>query len=224
MIIQSDYLEFLNNLKPRSVDLILTDPPFDISKKTGFSNVGEKGIQRFAVNMDFGKLDGPVSLNELATSAYRALRTGGSIIIWYDWKKISYLLESLSQFKMIRLIIWQKTNPVPLNMKSTYLSNSREVAISAVKGGKPTFNDEYHNGVFSYPITRNRIHPNQKHLELTRDLIKIHSRKGDLVVDPFAGSGTTGVAALQLGRRFEGCDIDQEYVNLANERLKSFIS
>ena len=120
-------------------------------------------------------------------------------------------------FKMVRLVIWQKTNPVPLNMRATYLSNSREMAVTGVKVGKPSaFN--------AYPIPRhngNRMHPTQKPLLLFEDLVQKHSNTGDLVVDPFLGSGTTGVAAVRNARRFSGCDLDNNYVKIARERMKS---
>ena len=126
-------------------------------------------------------------------------------------------------FKMVRLVIWQKTNPVPLNMRATYLSNSRKMAVTSVKAGKPTFNSKYDSGIYAYPIPRhngNRMHPTQKPLLLFEDLVRKHSNTGDLVVDPFLGSGTTGVAAVRNARRFAGCDLDNNYVKIARERMK----
>jgi DNA modification methylase len=127
-------------------------------------------------------------------------------------------------FKMIRLIIWQKTNPVPLNSKATYLTNSREIGIVGVKAGSPTFNSKYNAGVYSYPIPRHkgrRIHPTQKPLDLFQKLVQIHSKKGDVVIDPFLGSGTTAVAALLENRKFAGSDIDAKYVKKSKERIKN---
>ena len=126
-------------------------------------------------------------------------------------------------FVQIRLIIWQKTNPVPLNSKRNYLTNSREVAVLGVKGGKPTFNSEYDNGVYEYAIPNNgtRYHPTQKPLGLFRELILKHSNPGDLILDPFLGSGTTAVAADMEGRQFAGCDKDGEYVAIAQRRIQT---
>lgn len=204
-----DFRELLDNLTEGSVDLILTDPPYAISRKTGFSKV-KNGVKRFAVTMDFGPWDhAEIDLNRLANACYRTLRKGGTAIIWYDLWKISRLAEAMTDagFRMLRLVLWEKTNPVPLNMRATYLSNSREVAVSGVKQGKATFNQSYHRGVYHYPIPRhqgNRIHPTQKPLNLFSELVKVHSNPGDLVVDPFLGSGTTAVAALMQGRKFRG--------------------
>ena len=222
----ADYRSFLDTLSPGAVDLILTDPPYAISRKTGFKSLGRRSVKRFAVSMDFGEWDhAEIDLDALAVKSFRALRKGGAAIIFYDLWKLERLRHALEAagFAMIRLIVWEKTNPVPLNSKRTYLSNSREIAVVGVKGGKPTFNDEYHNGVYRYPIPRHngsRIHPTQKPDSLFEELIKVHSNPGDLVVDPFLGGGTTAVAALALGRHFAGCDIDEKYVELALERLE----
>lgn len=222
----ADYQEFMMALPDKSVDLILTDPPYCISKKTGFSAV-VNGEKRFAVSMDFGQWDQTeINLEDMANTFYGVLRRGGTAIVWYDIWKIGKLKEAMESagFKMIRLIIWQKTNPVPLNMKATYLSNSREMAVSGVKVGKPTFNSEYDSGIYEYPIPRhngNRMHPTQKPLLLFEDLIQKHSNTGDLVVDPFIGSGTTGVAAFRNFRKFTGCDLDDNYAKIARERIKN---
>ena len=221
----ADYRYFLDTLPAGAVDLILTDPPYSISRKTGFKSIGERGVKRFAVTMDFGEWDhAEIDLDALAVKSFRALRRGGTAIVFYDLWKLERLRNALEAagFSMIRLIVWEKSNPVPLNSKRTYLSNSREIAVVGVKGGKPTFNGEYHNGVYRYPIPRHngsRIHPTQKPDDLFADLIRVHSNQGDLVVDPFLGGGTTAAAALTLGRHFAGCDIDAEYARLSLERL-----
>ncbi len=226
---RTDFSKFLSSLQAGSVDLVLTDPPYTISKKTGFANVGDNGVKRFAVSMHFGKWDlKQVRLDLLAEGLMRVLRLGGTAIVWYDLWKLSHLAEAMASagFKMLRVLIWEKTNPVPLNMKSTYLSNSREIAVVGVKGGKPTFYGSYDNGIYARPIPRHngeRVHPTQKPLDLFRELIEKHSNPGDLVIDPFIGSGTTAVAALQAKRKFAGCDINPTYVKHAQRRVSNGI-
>ena len=220
----ADYHDFMLSFSEGSVDLILTDPPYTISKKTGFASV-VNGVKRFAVSMDFGAWDHvQIDLSDMAQVFYRALRQSGTAIVWYDLWKIGELKEAMEKagFKMLRQIIWQKTNPVPLNMKSTYLSNSREMAVAGVKGGKPTFNSEYDSGVYELPIPRHnghRQHPTQKPEPIFSELVRKHSNPGDLVVDPFLGSGTTAMAAIKNARSFAGCDIDDRYVEISRARL-----
>lgn len=219
----ADFKLVLNSVH-EEVDLILTDPPYSISKKTGFKHLGKNSIERFAVSMDFGKWDKKeINLKTFSELSFQALRKGGTIICFYDLWKITKVQEAFisAGFKMIRLIIWEKTNPVPLNSHNNYLSNSREVAILGVKGGKPTFNSKYDNGVYHFPIHREkRIHPTQKPLQLMETLIKKHSKTNDLVIDPFLGSGSTAVASLKLKRRFIGGDKDRSYVEKAKKRIE----
>ncbi len=227
VIEREDFAVFMRQLDAGSIDLVLTDPPYTISRKTGFSNVGPNGVQRFAVSMDFGKWDKvQIDLDKLATGMHRVLRQGGTAVVFYDIWKITHLADAMTEagFKMLRVIQWQKTNPVPLNSKATYLSNSREIAVVGVKGGKPTFKGEYHNGVFEYPIPRHkgkRVHPTQKPLDLFTELVELHAKPGDIVLDPFLGSGTTAVAALRNDCLFVGCDKDAAYVKAARARLKN---
>lgn len=222
----SDFHDFMESQPDGSVDLILTDPPYCISKKTGFADV-VNGVERFAVSMDFGPWDqAEINLDEMAKVFYQSLRRGGTAIVWYDLWKIGKVKDAMETagFKMMRQIIWQKTNPVPLNMRATYLSNSREMAVVGVKVGKPTFNSEYDSGIYEYPIPRHkgkRLHPTQKPLLLFEELVHKHSNQGDLVVDPFLGAGTTGVAAVRNFRNFAGCDMDENYVDISMKRLKA---
>ncbi len=224
-----DFAVFLQGLDKGSVDLILTDPPYTISRQTGFKGV-VNGVKRFAVSMEFGDWDKQqIDLNLLSEKMYRALRRGGSAIVWYDLWKLTDLASAMTAagFKMLRLIVWQKSNPVPLNMRATYLSNSREVAVVGVKGGNPTFYGSYHNGIYEHPIPRhqgNKVHPTQKPLDLFCELVERHSDADDLVVDPFLGSGTSALAALAQGRHFKGCDLDAHYVELARNNARAALS
>ena len=219
--------DLLPTLAANSIDLILIDPPYEISRPTNFQS-GEatgKDTDRFRISMDFGKWDKNFSgLETVIKEAYRILRPGGTIICFYDLWKIETLkkLYDDNKFKQVRFIEWVKTNPVPINSKVNYLTNAREVAISAIKGSKPTFNSSYDNGIYSYPICQDkgRFHPTQKPVALIEDLIEKHSNEGDTVLDCFAGSGTTGVAAKNLDRNFIGCEIDEEYYNKALERIE----
>ena len=220
----ADFKLLLKSVKPNTADLILTDPPYSISKKTGFKQMGKNSIERFAVSMDFGKWDKKeINLKSFADLSYKALRFGGTIICFYDLWKITKIQSAFlsAGFEMIRLIIWEKTNPVPINSHSIYLSNSREVAVLGIKGGNPTFNSKYDNGVYNFPIHREkRIHPTQKPLKLMEALIKKHSKPKDLVIDPFLGSGSTALASLKLKRRFIGGDKDRSYIGKARKRIQ----
>ena len=221
-------LPFLSSLNAASVDLVLTDPPYLISRKSGFSHV-VKGEKRLGVSMDFGDWDTEAAfdMNDLAEAVgemARVLRPGGTAIVFFDLWKMQSLMEILTKagFHKLRMIEWVKTNPVPLNSQVAYLSNAREMAICAEKkGGGGIFDSSYDDGMYFQPICSDcgRFHKTQKPVSLMRQLIAKHSRPGDLVVDPFSGSGTTGVAALIEGRRFAGCEPDPKFFPRARDRI-----
>jgi DNA modification methylase len=178
--------------------------------------------------MDFGQWDhDPTFTRETLASViaeyYRVLKKGGAAIVFYDLWKITELKEDMEavKFKQIRLIEWLKSNPVPINSKRTYLSNAREIAVSCVKDGGSTFNSEYDNGVYTYPICheKGRFHPTQKPLKFMKALILKHSKVGDVVLDSFAGSGTTLVAAKETGRLGIGCELDTDFYTKTALRL-----
>ena len=240
-------LELLRSIEKGSVDLVLTDPPYLISRKSGMQShserkPGDKGYNQvskriedgkeievdygrsFAVSTDYGQWDKDYTLDDLQLAIdefYRILRPGGSCIIFFDLWKIETLTNALSKFSKHRLIEWLKTNPVPINSKATYLSNAREIAISCVKGGKATFNSKYDKGVYEYPIYggKDRFHPTQKSLPLFEELIKKHSNEGDVVVDPYGGSGTTYVASLNTNRVCLSCEPNDEYYEKTERRI-----
>ena len=219
--------ELLASLENKTIDLVLIDPPYDISRPTNFQSGEETGkdTDRFRISMDFGEWDKNFTDLEIAIrECFRVLKDGGTMICFYDLWKIETLKSYLEAagFVQIRFIEWIKTNPVPINSKINYLTNSREVAVLGVKKSKPTFHSEYDNGIYRYPICQDkgRFHPTQKPLALIADLINKHSNEGEIVLDCFAGSCTTGVAAVLNNRQFIGCELDAEYYKKAVQRLK----
>lgn len=223
--------DLLPRIQSNSVDLILIDPPYEISRPTNFQSGEETGrdTDRFRISMDFGEWDKNFTgLEVVIKEGYRILRQGGTMICFYDLWKIETLknLYDNNKFKQVRFIEWLKTNPVPINSKINYLTNSREVAVSAIKVSKPTFHSSYDNGLYSYPICQDkgRFHPTQKPLAFMEELIKKHSNEDDTVLDCFAGSCTTGLAAINTGRNFIGCEIDKEYFTKAQDRIAPYLS
>lgn len=225
-IFNKEGLDFLSDISNNSIDLVLTDPPYEISRSSGFvDSKGPKTIERFKVSYEFGEWDEQkIDLLPFITEIYRVLKPGGTCIVFYDLWKLSYLKGMMadSKFKQIRLIEWIKTNPVPVNSKVNYLHNVREIALLGVKKSKPTFNSKYDNGIYKYPIYhgKDRFHPTQKSLPLFEDLIKKHSNEGDIILDCFLGSGTTALAARNTGRKFIGCELDQNYFKKTLDRMK----
>lgn len=184
--------------------------------------------KKYAVKTDYGSWDSEFTLEKLELFIkhfYRVLKPGGTCIVFFDLWKITNLKEILEseKFKQIRFIEWIKTNPQPINSKVNYLTNCREIALSGIKKSKPTFNSKYDNAIYRHPLQggKHRFHPTQKSLPLFEELIKKHSNKGDLVLDCFAGSATTAMAARNTSRKFIGCEMNEEFYNKSIERIKN---
>ena len=200
------------------------------SMKKDFLKYGSIYGKKYAVTTNYGKWDSEFTIEKLdlfVKHFHRILRDGGTCIIFFDIWKLTNLKDILedSKFKQLRFIEWIKTNPQPINSSVNYLTNCREIALLGIKKSKPTFNSKYDKGIYEHPLQggKERFHPTQKSLPLFEELINKHSNEGDLVLDCFAGSATTGVAALKTDRRFIGCELDKEYYEKASKRLENYL-
>lgn len=224
-LINCDYKELVSEMIKDNIqiDLLLTDPPYCVSRdyQLGFSNMGRSG-------MNYGEWDYNFDQKEWINLSSPLVKQGGSIIIFNDWKNLSYIVEALEEngFIIKDLIRWEKNNPMPRNVNSRYVMDF-EVAVWAVKGKKKWIFNKPEDASYLKPVIRTgvvpggkkRIHPTQKHLSVIESLIKVHSNEGDLVFDPFSGSGTTALACKNTNRRFVGSEIDKNYFEKAAERL-----
>ena len=183
--------------------------------------------KKYAVTTDYGEWDSEFTLEKLdlfIKHYFRVLKPGGTCIVFFDiWKitNLKNLLES-AKFKQIRFLEWIKTNPQPINSKVNYLTNCREIALLGIKKSKPTFNSKYDNAIYQFPLQggKDRFHPTQKSLPLFEELIRKHSNEGDLILDTFAGSATTAIAAINTNRQFIGTELDEEFYNKSKERIQ----
>lgn len=206
------------------VDLIITDPPYNISVKNNFHTMkGRRGI-------DFGEWDKDFDLTGWIKYAVELLKPSGNIIIFNAWRNMGEIAAELEKCGCMvkEMIQWQKSNPMPRNRDRLYVT-SCEFAIWATKGKGWTFNrqrNNFENTIFTYPIVcgKGRLHPTQKPIMLIEDLIKIHSNEGEVVLDPFMGSGTTAEAALNTGRKFIGYEIDENFYKISCNRIKNIIN
>jgi len=215
-------------------EVIEEEPKIDEKKvkkaKENFLKYGTIYGEKYAVKTDYGEWDSEFTMEKMKlfiNHYYRALRKGGTAIIFFDIWKITPLKELMEEagFKQIRFIEWIKTNPQPLNSGRNYLTNCREIALLGVKYGSPTFNSKYDNAIYEFPIQgggkKERFHPTQKSLPLFEALIEKHSNEGDLVLDSFSGSGTTAIASMKTKRNFVGCELDKDFYDKSIERLKA---
>ncbi len=210
------------------VDHIITDPPYNISQDNNFNT-----MRRPRAGVDFGEWDrGEFDLYSWIPEYSKILNKNGSMIIFCSYRYISYIidvLESEASGMIVKdVLIWQKSNPMPRNINRRYVQDM-EFAIWAVKkNAKWVFNlqpeNKYLRAMFTTSIVsgKERLgHPTQKSYRLMEDIIKIHTNADDLILDPFMGSGSTGEAALNLGRRFLGIEFEEEYYEICKKRLST---
>ena len=229
MIIQGDCLTELQSISDNSIDLILIDPPYLISRESNFKKISDKTSRdmatKYNISIDFGDWDkSELNWDNLFFHYNRILKKGGTIIIFYDIWKSGEIKESAEKFKFKqpRVGAWIKTNPVPINSKVNYLSNATEYFFTFVKGSSPVFNSTYDNGFYQYPICHGKEryqHPTQKPLSLIKSLVEKHSNPGDTVLDSFAGTGTTGHACQLTGRNYILIERESQYIEIIKDRL-----
>lgn len=224
-ILCGDSRDVLKRIPDNSIDLILTDPPYNIGKhSTG--NIPLPG--RSAMNNDVAQWDW-VDFNpeDWADEFIRILKPTGNLFIFTSYNQLGRWYDCLDKkFDTSNFMIWHKTNPAPKIFKAGFL-NSCEM-IFTCWNKKHTWNfisqKEMHNFIESPICMRperlsNPKHPAQKPVAILKKMIEIASNEGDIVFDPFMGVGSTGVAALSLGRRFIGIEKETDYFEAASQRI-----
>lgn len=246
-LINADVLQGMSQIQSETVDFIFADPPYFLSND-GFTVQSGKAVSvnkgdwdrslGFENEMDFHRA--------WISECLRVLKPNGTIAIsgtYHSVYKCGYILQELS-CRIINDIIWFKPNGAP-SLAGRNFTASHETVLWASKGKnvKHVFNYEVSKqwqaendkllnpgkqmrSVWSIPTTPKREkthgkHPTQKPLELLLRLVNLCTKPGDLILDPFCGSGTTGVAAILLDREFLGIDLEPEYIDLSKARMDS---
>ena len=210
-LLQGDCMELMDNIPNESIDLVLTDIPYNkVNRK-------DNGLRKLdKENADVLTFDLINFLNQLYD------KTKSTIIIFCGKEQVSiihsYFNDKQKKGKgTVRQLIWEKSNPSPMNGQHIYLSGVENAIWFKKRGG--TFNAHCKNTVFKYPTGRSKLHPTEKNHLLLQELILDNSNENDLILDPCMGSGSTGVVALQNNRNFLGMELDENYFNIAENRI-----
>ena len=224
-VVNGDCLDYLGQIPDNSIDLILTDPPYNIAQySTG--NINLPG--RSALNNDLAEWDLiPIDPFDLLPDFKRIIKPDGNIFVFTSYNLIGKWHEAFdSEFDTFQFFIWHKTNPAPKIFKNGFLNSCEMIACMWNKGHKWYFRDQRNmNNFFESPICMKpeRLsepkHPSQKPVRLLEHIVSIASNENDVVLDPFMGVGSTGVAALRNKRRFIGIEIEKSYFDAAEMRI-----
>ncbi|OYW49732.1 MAG: modification methylase [Novosphingobium sp. 28-62-57] len=242
-ILRGDCIAEMRKLPDASIDMIFADPPYNL--QLGGDLARPDGSHVDAVTNDWDKFSSFATYDkftrEWLIEAHRLLKPDGSIWVigsYHNIFRVGTILQDLG-FWILNDIIWRKANPMP-NFKGTRFTNAHETLIWASKSEKSkytfnyramkTLNDELQMRsdwvlpICSGPerLRRNgtKAHPTQKPEALLYRVMLATTNKGDVVLDPFFGTGTTGAVAKRLGRDWIGCEREDDYIEVALERIE----
>ncbi len=242
-IINDDCIKAMNQMEENSVDLIFADPPYNLQLGDALTRPDNTNVSGVYEEWDsFESLAAyDAYTRQWMTAARRVLKEDGAIWVigsYHNIFRVGYILQDLG-FWILNDIIWNKTNPMP-NFKGTRFTNAHETLIWACKNpnSKYTFNYEAMKALnedtqmrsdWQIPLCTgkerlkdddgNKLHPTQKPESLLYRVIMASTNVGDVILDPFFGTGTTGAVAKKLGRNFIGIERDAHYVKGAQARI-----
>lgn len=227
-ILLGDSFKLLKEIPDKSIDLIVTDPPYLLTQKTSLDrnasdNIFTKKIMKIAGELKESELDNFDTI-EWCKEAIRVMKKI-NIYIWCSKLQIPmyfdfFIKEHGCNFNILE---WIKTNPVP-NFKNQY-SNDKEFCLYFRKGGYCVPKDMRSSRTyFLQPINieeKERYgHPTIKPLNIIKQLIENSSKEGEVVLDPFIGSGTTAVACVEMNRQYLGMEKNEKFYNIALKRVE----
>ena len=243
-IIKGDCIESMRSLPNDSIDVIFADPPYNLQLKNDLSRPDSSKVNGVTEDWDrfksFEEYD--KFTKDWISEAQRILKPEGTIWVigsYHNIFRVGNAMQNLG-FWILNDIIWHKSNPMP-NFKGTRFTNAHETIIWASKNHNSKYNFNYHamkslnEGIqmrsdWYIPICSggerikdsngNKIHSTQKPEALLYRVLLSSSKKDDIILDPFFGTGTTGAVAKKLGRNFIGLEREDIYINAAKKRIK----
>ena len=244
-ILIGNSIELMNSLPARSVDLVFADPPYNLQLGGDLHRPNETKVS--GVVEDWDKFDSLAEYdrftNEWLVAAKRILKDDGAIWVIGSYHNVFRMGASLQDlgFWILNDVVWNKTNPMP-NFRGRRFTNAHETLIWAAKSEKSKYKFNYDamkalnddlqmRSDWTMPICSGKerlkgedgkkAHPTQKPEALLYRVILSSTDQGDVIVDPFFGTGTTGAVAKKLGRDFIGMDMDKGYAKHAQNRIDS---
>ena len=211
-----DCLNVLKGVEDNSIDLVVTDPPYEVI--TGGRNGGVKGKPSGILTENKQLMKSIPKADLWLSECFRVMKDGTHIYIMTNTLNLTNYLNIINDvgFKLHNLLVWNKNNTTP---NRWYMKNC-EYVIFARKGFAKSINNPSSQTVHNFDnIIGNKQHPTEKPVELMKLYVGNSSQVGDTVLDPFMGSGSTGVACKELGRNFIGVELDKQYFDIATKRI-----
>ena len=215
-LLQGDCLELMKDIPDKSVDLIIIDPPYKCISGGNSSGKGPTGI----LSKNDGKIFkyNDITAKQYFGELYRVLKDNTHCYIMTNNLNIEEFLTTAKEvgFQLHNIVIWKKNNATP---NRWYMKNC-EYILFFRKGKAKKINNPGTKQILEIDnIIGNKVHPTEKPVKLMEILVENSSNEGDLVLDCFMGSGSTGVACKNTNREFIGMELDEKYYKIACERL-----
>ena len=218
-----DCLNIIKTIPEKSVNLVITDPPYKLNKTTG-SMTSTSKVEKWQGNLKAGdktaNIINMVKFSEWLPEVYRVLKKDAHCYIWINDKNLVDLCNEAEKvgFKLHNILVWKKNNVTPNRwyMKNCefilFLHKGKSFPIKNM-GDAQLYECDNING-------KDKLHPTQKPIEYLERLIINSSNEFDTVLDCFMGSGSVGVACKNLNRKFIGIEKDEKYFKIAKERIE----
>ena len=226
---QGDCLEVMKDIPDKTIDLIVTDPPYNVSATNDGGTINKvKKLNKSLKDLVETNITNGYDIETLGEEFMRVMKEP-NIYLWCNKTQIpEYFKFYVEKYKCkFDILCWHKNNALP-TYSNKYLSDT-EYLLYFRKGKGKCFPKSYEDAKTYYiaPINhkdkKKYKHPTIKPLDITEKVIKNSSKENDIILDPFMGSGTTGVACKQLNRNFIGIELLEEYFNIAKERINSIV-
>jgi adenine-specific DNA-methyltransferase len=202
-ILQGDCTQLLKTIPDKTVDFVLTDPPYGV-------NYRDRAGRSIANDVD------PTNILTAFDDIHRALKPDSFCVSFYGWNRIDAFFSAWTKagFTPVGHIVWNKSYA----SNTGFLRYRHEQAYVLAKG-RPAKPAQPIDDVQPWEYSGNRAHPTEKAVSVLSPLVQTFSRPGNLVMDPFAGSGSTLVAAALLKRSYLGIELEPQYCKVAENRL-----
>ena len=221
-LINGNCLDTLKNIPNESIDLIVTDPPYPTTSRGNAGNSGgmlQKDINKKGKVFTYNN----INCKEYAPEFYRLLKDGSHCYVMTNHINLIDMLNTFTDvgFHFIKSLIWNKGNKI----MGQYYMSQYEYILFFRKGKGKKINNCGTSDILSIPNKKTKdkdgknIHDTEKPIELMEVLVNNSSQENELVLDPFMGVGSTGLACIKNNRNFIGIEIDENYFNIAKERI-----
>ena len=208
-LLHGDCFELLKDIPDESVDMVLTDPPYGMNFQSSHRKTKYEKIKGDS-NLDW--------LDDFVDEIYRVSKPNTAHYVFCSFHHIDKFKQVIERkFKIKNILTWVKNNTSMGDLKGDFAPKTEFIIF--FHKGRRLINGRRDPNVLEFKRTQNKLHPTQKPVDMTEYLIEKFSDEGNLILDPFMGSGTTGIACINTNRNFIGMELDDNYFEVAKDRI-----